>query len=412
LAGCEEAWCMVTGLKEMAFMQPPGDDWNMKDPWSMPDQSDVLITSRNHDVKRHIIHNPTQEHWVFALVSIQTTWGYGGPFNYGVLRVRNSYSARCFLSILPSTLSLGARFLREVQVWSEEIRACQDSGKQGKNHKLLWTHYWSGVEQIDSMDLHPAAVEVCRMYKLIEQNGKIICVRKGSKKSRVAQTGPWVDVWTPMRVEEDGTVSRVSLSGSPDLRNIHKILFEYTPCRSMIPRERDGDSPILQVRGVARDPSRNGMTAGYVDLHLPMPFKRESERAQMGERAMAWILTLESIREQLRTCIFAFLQGGPEQIDKKHEGSTKQSANYLSEFDQTSLRDFFACLMETNGVSLEKSNKLWQQKLFENFSSVIGRVTDSAPVPSSVRYRAIARCENLAQWTVRNMFPLIWTKEE
>lgn len=66
-----------------AFLQPP-DPGGVK--WSevaTPDALDMLITSRNHDLKREIAHDATPQDWLFALVSLQTMEGFGGAGNYG-----------------------------------------------------------------------------------------------------------------------------------------------------------------------------------------------------------------------------------------------------------------------------------------------------------------------------------------
>jgi len=300
-------------------------------------------------------------------------------------------------------MCLAERFRREVEVWCEEIEEAGVSPKQNQ-HQLLWTHWWTGVEQIDSAHVHPCAIEICRIYKLKMRGDSVVCQRRGAKKARVEITKPWVDIWSPIREDEEGNTSRVALSGNPDLKTLCRVLFVDQPSRSM--KLRDGDkNPVLLIRGMARDPSRNGMTSGYVHLDIPLPYG-DGERKIAGDRALEWMKTLDSCRDNLKTCVLAYLQGGPESIDKKNEASLKQSTNFMNEFDQQILRSFFESLMHTISDSSEVANKTWQTTLGKTFQGIIARVVSSAPVQSSIRFRAVARCENLAIWTYKNLLPL------
>ena len=87
-----------------AFLQPP-DPGGLK--WSdvaTPDALDMLITSRNHDLKREIAHNATPQDWLFALVSLQTMEGFGGAGNYGIARMNGGSSSRAMIGLAPAHL--------------------------------------------------------------------------------------------------------------------------------------------------------------------------------------------------------------------------------------------------------------------------------------------------------------------
>ena len=61
-----------------AFLQPPAPPGLKWTTVHTPDELDVLITSRNHDLKQTIAYQAAPEDWVFALVSLQTSEGYSG----------------------------------------------------------------------------------------------------------------------------------------------------------------------------------------------------------------------------------------------------------------------------------------------------------------------------------------------
>ena len=88
---------MVEDLSRPAFLQPPvpegelrkppkknkkngkrkpGDDWKG---CRTPDDLDVLVTSKKHDVKDELVAPTDLEAWAYALCSLQTMQGYPGP---------------------------------------------------------------------------------------------------------------------------------------------------------------------------------------------------------------------------------------------------------------------------------------------------------------------------------------------
>src|SRR5271165_116819 len=59
-----------------------------------PDGLDILITSKNHDVKAARMYGAAPEDWLFALVSLQTQQGSMGAGKYGISRMNGGYGAR------------------------------------------------------------------------------------------------------------------------------------------------------------------------------------------------------------------------------------------------------------------------------------------------------------------------------
>ncbi len=97
-AESETAWCLVVpDLSQPAFMQPPVPEGSIRQ-WPngtrWPDEIDVLETAKNHDVKSRRVSAAAPEHWVYAMVSLQTMQGYSGKNNYGVARMNGGYGSR------------------------------------------------------------------------------------------------------------------------------------------------------------------------------------------------------------------------------------------------------------------------------------------------------------------------------
>ena len=66
-----------------------------------PDELDVLITAKNHDLKRSAGRPGAAQDWIFALVSLQTGEGYGGSGNHGIARMNGGSSSRLMLGLAP-----------------------------------------------------------------------------------------------------------------------------------------------------------------------------------------------------------------------------------------------------------------------------------------------------------------------
>ena len=91
-----EPWCLVVDdSRQPAFMQPPAPTGlaDFRRFIETPDDLDVLVTSKNHDVKQSVALQGEAEDWVFALVDLQTMSGFLGAGNYGIARMNGGFSS-------------------------------------------------------------------------------------------------------------------------------------------------------------------------------------------------------------------------------------------------------------------------------------------------------------------------------
>ncbi|MBK6534527.1 MAG: hypothetical protein IPF99_34725 [Deltaproteobacteria bacterium] len=120
-AGRDEPWCLVVhDLSQPAFLQAPVPEGTLaafKRRFDSPDRLDVLVTSKNHDVKLQRVRIAAPQHWVFALVMLQTYEGFLGVGNYGIARMNGGFASRPSLGAARSP-ALVDRFARDVAVWS------------------------------------------------------------------------------------------------------------------------------------------------------------------------------------------------------------------------------------------------------------------------------------------------------
>ncbi|MGV2589912.1 UNVERIFIED_CONTAM: hypothetical protein QUR53_22555, partial [Salmonella enterica] len=113
----EAAWCLVAPPERPALLQPPVpgervEDW--KNVLHAADELDMLITSKNHDLKGARAHRAEPDDWLFALVSLQTQEGFLGAGNYGISRMNGGFASRPGVGIAPVG-AWGTRWRADVQ---------------------------------------------------------------------------------------------------------------------------------------------------------------------------------------------------------------------------------------------------------------------------------------------------------
>ncbi|MGM0706252.1 MAG: type I-E CRISPR-associated protein Cse1/CasA, partial [Bacteroidota bacterium] len=207
--GDAQAWQLITDdPAQPAFMQPPIPEGSLdaasyKDDRPTPDQLDMLITSKNHDLKAFRINKPNPEHWVYALVTLQTMEGYLGVGNYGIVRMNGGLGNRPLVGLSPD-LAWGPRFRRDVQVLGDARPDLLDR-YDAHGHMLLWTEPWGGAKDeaipIDNCD--PYFVEICRRIRFTTgDDGSLRCWRANTKGQRLdapdSLNGMTGDPWTPI----------------------------------------------------------------------------------------------------------------------------------------------------------------------------------------------------------------------
>jgi len=281
IAGGDDPWCLVTDdLDHPAFMQPPVPESTLKgwsDPLSFPDELDVLVTAKNHDLKANRMTAPRPEHWAYSLIALQTSAGYHGRMNYGVARMNGGISNRPSIAAARNA-EWNTRFARDVRVLLSRRTKLIEEGHYGYaaegGHRLLWTLPWdgSGENQIGLSECDPFFIEVCRRVRLIGgPNGSIVGRRKGSVAERIAAKdfhGNVGDIWVPIRIADNAALTARDLS----YKQLWEVLFSSDWVRSAAtePRDEDGSSPLLLATVMAR---AEGKTEGFYERQIRVPSK-------------------------------------------------------------------------------------------------------------------------------------------
>ena len=187
----DEPWCLVVSdVTKPAFLQPPSSTEASAEKCFdkvdlTPDNLDLTITRKAHDLKPGLIAAPRIEEWLFAIVSLQTNAGFLGAENYGIARQNGGHGKR-ICSSLGSSRTIGGRWGRNVRVILDHMDDLYDDlygNGNGEPIRLLWLLPWDGEKgsSISVGDLHPLFVEVARRIRCVEKNGGLCVMRGGTK---------------------------------------------------------------------------------------------------------------------------------------------------------------------------------------------------------------------------------------
>ena len=168
----DEPWQLVADDITMpAFMQPPASsqerEKDYKNRVESADELDMLVTSKNHDLKVSVVSQAGVDDWIFALVTLQTMEGFGGAGNYGISRMNGGLGSRPAFSMAP-TGRIGAHVKRDIAALLSDYPATSD------RHRLLWMLPWDGTasERLLPSQLAPLYIEVCRRVRLRSDDGE------------------------------------------------------------------------------------------------------------------------------------------------------------------------------------------------------------------------------------------------
>lgn len=277
----DEPWNLVTAPDRPALLQAPvpGDLSAFKTVVDAPEALDMLVTSRNHDLKAEVMGEALPDDWLFALVSLQTMEGFMGQGNYGISRMNGGFSNRPALGVVPPG-GPGAHVRRDVHVLlnggrDEILRrvALKESGGLG----LVWLQPWDGVTQIAFEALDPLYIEICRRVRLQDRAAGLHGLAGNSRRARIASdalSGNTGDPWTPIEVKGAKALS-ITGEGFSYRRMVELLLGNAyrRPVLQELHRDDPDQGLAILARGLARG---QGKTEGYHERVVPI--SREAVR--------------------------------------------------------------------------------------------------------------------------------------
>ena len=399
----------MTAPDKPAFLQPPQAKLDGFKPLATPDELDMLVTAKNHDVKAARLATADLDDWLFALVTLQTMEGFLGAGNYGVSRMNGGFANRPGFSIAPPG-GVGAHAMRDMRrliaIRDELLKEYEEFDENGL--ALVWLEPWDGTKSLRPKVLDPYYVEICRRVRLIEMDGRLSALAAGSKVARIAfgkdTNGLTGDPWTPLEVKDEDQKALTIDARGFSYKRLSDILFEngfrQAPLQRLGPDDPDGEYNLI-CRALARG---QGKTEGLHERRIVVTPKaaacyRSAELAPLGNLAQARIDQAGKVRSALRYGLMTLFQNGPgrEDFKPRDQSSAHRAEPFLYAFEGEVDRDFFDQLFtefEAEGdAEKHEDRKVWLDHLRRHAEWILKTAEAGSPQSTVRRYRAFVRAE-------------------
>lgn len=390
----DSAWSLlVEDASRPALLQPPVR--RNLDRYGVigvtPDEIDLLVTAKAHDVKPARISHAGAHHWLFALVSLQTHQGYSGRGNFGIARMNGGFASRPMLT-LDTRQDWPGRFRRGVRAALRARAAALAADTDlfaADGLPLLWLEPWDEEVGLSPATLDPLCVEICRRVRLMRgPDGAILASGRPSECARVAMPkeakGNLFDAWTP--VGRDGAALTVGAGGF-DYRLLFRILCtdEFRRPAAMQPLSGDPDEMWLHAAVLVRG---QGKTEGLHERWLRVPaFADGASRESAAEIGAQMVVDAKNAKDALRLGLLTFLQGAPERTNL----SDRSAETLLDAADQAIDAIFFRHLFDRVRAGRDEATEwAWKRVLVTIVREIFDEARRNLNPPESRRERAHA----------------------
>ena len=416
----DEPWQLVVDdVTVPAFMQAParsaGKMADYKNAVATPDALDMLVTSKNHDLKSAVVSDASADDWLFALVNLQTMEGFGGAGNYGISRMNGGLGSRPAFSLTPSTRP-GVHARRDISALLEHHSALLS----GVGHSLLWTLPWDGTadEALTLDRLAPLYIEVCRRVRLRSTaDGRLSAIRTSSKAARIgakASNGITQDPWTPVDLRDKKGDKALTLPGGGfTYRRIVDYLdgnkFTLPALAEPMPAERhSSDTMQLVARAMVRG---QGKTEGHYERIIPIGSKtrtammRPPDNADsLGNLAKDRIDDIAAVQRILGHAIATFAaRGDSGNTSPEHRQMARPWLNRLDEIlDASFFKDLQKEIDFDDRAEKDRARNDWRREVVGKARGILYDATDALPCPSMLRDKARVGAEGLFEGRLRN----------
>lgn len=402
--GSHEPWCLVVeDLSKAAFFQPPVPEGTVEK-WKQadhPDDIDVLVTAKGHDVKPSRISAADVEAWCFALMTLQTMQGYsGGAGGYnGIARMKGGYGSRPRVGNAPD-LTLASRFSRDVNVLLESWQTVADRcGLSEAGVSVVWTLPWDGISSLERGQLSPCFIEICRRVRLMASPLGLRChytTSKGRRCVALDKTGDVGDPWIPIERSDRGALTIGERGFHYAL--LTRVLLEqdFEPAATQVIQPGDTDPLLILASVMARG---QGKTEGLHTRTLPIPTQvrrrlgRPQTRAALGVRARSNVQDADRMRKNVLFPALKQLALGEKTVPDN--------------FDQRVNDIFFDELFGTIDSGNEQAQRDWQCRLHELARAELQRVIDRCCLPSGRWYHSVSNAEGMFSGCLTRHFPTL-----
>ena len=404
----DEPWSLVAPPDRPAFLQPVVGPLEGLKSVATPDQLDMLVTARNHDLKGARMAEARADDWLYALATLQTMEGFLGAGNYGASRMNGGFANRPGIGLAPRG-GVGAHVMRDIRrliALEQELLDTYDEYDED-GLALLWLKPWDGATSLPRKGLHPYYIDVCRRVRLSEAHGAISAHVGNSKAMRVAMTkeegGVTGDPWTPIHIDDDGNRALTVDGRGFDYRRLADIItrrgYAPAPLQQFGPGE-NGDGWELVCRALARG---QGKTEGYHERRVPIPapaigFLRAGDPdGRLAGIAEARVANAAKIRSALRFALMVLFQNGPDgdEFDPRDPSSDRRAEPFLKPLHHLVDHDFFegmfAEFVEQESEGARAIRGAWLKELRRRALVLLSEAEAETPASSVRRIKASVR---------------------
>jgi CRISPR system Cascade subunit CasA len=410
------AWALVAPMGQAALLQPPdpGADVSKAKIVESPDSLDMLVTSRNHDVKRGVMRSARPEHWLYALVSLQTQEGVFGRDNYGISRMNGGFSSRPGFAMIPSG-GVGRRVVRDLACLLKLRGEMLKSGTHFKSSGgvgLLWLLPWDGTTSLSMKGLDPFYVEICRRARLrVTGAARLEAMCWGSKMARIESgslRGVTGDPWAPVVRDEKGTKALTCEPATISYRRLTPLLFprfgdpmaaQRAPLQHIFSTD-DPSGLSLSVTGLVRG---QGATEGLHTRRIAVSNTRRTFMAETPTDAIAALahervqLAGEFVRTVFYPSALTVFTAAPSEGERERDDDTakKRSGSWCLKLESAIDDDFFERLDDEAGAPTPDDASMlrreWLNDIGARGRTLLSELIRSAPDAAMRHYRVRVR---------------------
>jgi CRISPR system Cascade subunit CasA len=391
------AWCLVTPPDRPALLQAAvvgGSIAEWKSRSFAADEIDMLVTSKNHDVKGSRARRSQPEDWLFALLSLQTQEGFLGAGNYGISRMNGGFASKPGVGVAAVGLQ-GARWARDIgALLAQRERTVEERGLQGEDGlALVWLAPWDGLGSLSFSSLDPFYIEICRRIRLQSSGDAITSVGTGSKAARIAAkelNGLTGDAWTPIDVE-GGKALTITEKGF-NYKLVSELMFGskfQAPVAHNLIQTASDKSLILIAQGITRG---QGKTEGYHERRVPISPKvrgllMTNQKAPLARLSTQRIAVIGEVRKLLWVALSVLFSSG--KAGESGDGNKTKASKFSDPFEMTEDARFFHDLndeIEAQDPAVQRLQ--WMLELVGRAETILKFAFDAGPRNSVQKYRA------------------------
>ena len=408
--GSENAWHLwVEDITQPAFMQHPlvgtEDFENYSVSAHSPDELDILVTAKNHDLKKARARGDAIELWLYSLLSIQTASGFLGSGHYGSIRMNGGFASRSIVS-MTSSLNPSLRFKDELaRVVKMFPELCSTMGYSPKGTVLTWLKPWSRQEAQYTLEtLSPLFIEAVRPIRFLSDGPRLIAYGANSKTRQIGPIsidhGDIADPWTPINVaDKKKGRSALTLSANgwtPKL--LCNLLFQQGYELTALQTSFPGKEPLwftgsVVVRG-------QGKTEGFHKFSIPVPpkvrlklFNRDAVDV-LSQSAQELLNDAAAAERCLWLALMVLIEGGPESVNTNSPTAEVWAKSARADFITDWQKRFFQALWRIDSPENSKRVRAeWRAELISHARKTLFDSFSRVPLASARYYRATVLAE-------------------